>query len=425
LAGFLLLATLFLSACAEIMTIPTIQSSQNGTWVAFLTSREFASRFHLQVVNLENGQVMDIGTEGDQQGAFAWHPNRAELAYFNLSADGVPSIRLTSLQTPTEGVELLGSLAFPSSFWVNQMAFSPDGNHLAMVVWLLPFGSVIDPNQGYAMNEIQAALYIANLGNGQTHLISPNGVYPTTLAWSPDGAYLAYTAWADDDQDGVVNMTLPANGLWRANRDHFRVFIYNTQDETTFPVGGTDYYYAPAWLSAQRLLLLAIPAPQIDLDLASVVLNPRIVAYDLTTQSAETVVTGSPDEIILSFSLAPDHQKLAYVTLPANADHNTVTTSSTVWLARLDVSGNSQAIYTTDGTTGILDMPLWTPDSTHLFLTTANPPSARRTAFAEFDETIPSQTLVLWDIESGQVVRTLYEGTMTSSMLLQFNLRGN
>jgi Tol biopolymer transport system component len=410
---FILLSVLVLalSACADIYSLPSVAVSSDGQWVSLVASEEFASRFSLKVVNVQDGSVINIGEDGHQQGAFDWHPTLNELAYFNLDADGVPTIRTTSIDTPESGVDIFGALAFPGAFWVNQLAYSPDGTKLAIAALLLPFDAVIDPNQPFSVNDVQGVLYIGDLATGQVENVSPTAVAPTTAVWSPDGSKIAYMAWADDNQDGLINITADPT----AGQDRYRVFTYDVATGETNPINDPSLHSSPTWLDNNQTLAL-VTSP---LDANSG--NNSIISYNLSTQMATPIRPADGQTTVLGINAADDGSQLAFTTVPQGTDMSTVTQASTARVINIDGSGES-AIYTADGTTGILDIPVWSPDGTQLFLSTGNPPSAKLTAFAEHNEDIMPQQLIVIDVNQPDNMRVIYQGTVASTGLLQFNM---
>lgn len=412
ITALFLILTLALAACADIYSLPSVAVSSDGQWVALLASEEFASRFSLKAVNVQDGSVLNIGEDGHQQGAFDWHPSTNELAYFNLDADGVPTIRTTSIGAPSSGVDRFGALAFPGAFWVNQLAYSPDGTKLAIAALILPFGAAIDPNQPFSVNDVQSVLYIGDLETGRIESISPATVSPTTVTWSPDGSKIAYMAWADDNQDSVINIKTDPT----AGQDRFRVFVYNVATGETSPINDPNLHSSPTWLDANQTL--ALVASPLDGNAA----KNSIIAYDTGTQTATTIREADGQTTVLGINAAPDGSRIAFATVAQGVDTSNASQSSTAHVIAVDGSGET-TVFTADGTTGILDVPVWSPDGTHLFLSTGNPPSAKLTAFAEYNEDIPAQQLVVADVNQPDNTRVIYEGTITSTGLLQFNMQ--
>ncbi len=415
---FALSLAIVLSGCAELFAVQNVKVNQDGQWAAFLVSEEFASRFSLKLINTQNGDIANVGAVGSQQGAFDWNPTQPEIAYFNLDDAGVPSVQIATLSNPEIGVEQFGANAFPGSFWVTQMEYSPDGSKLAMSALLLPFGSIIDPNQAPTLSNVQGVLYLADMTTGDLSIVSPNGILPTTLAWSPDGTYIAYTAWADDNQDNLIDFTYdPAVGI-TVGRDHFRTFVYEVATDSTTPVNHPDFYHlSPTWLDGKRLVMIANSSTA-----TSPTPNNSLVVYDVVSQQSATLVAADGQNTIISVVASPDGAKLAYVTIPQGNDLSSVSISSQLFVAQSN-GANPVAIYSIDGTTGILDAAAWSNTSTQIYVSTANPPSAQMTAFAEFDETIEPQRLMVVDVAAPNTVRAIYQGTMTSSTLMHFNVR--
>lgn len=407
-----------LSGCAELFAIQNVKLNNESQWAAFVASEEFASRFSLKLINTQDGSLINVGAEGTQQGAFDWHPTQPEIAYFNLDDAGVPSIQVANLSSPNTGIEQFGANAFPGSFWVTQMEYSPDGSKLAMTALLLPFGSIINPNQAPTLPNVQGVLYLADMTTGDMSIVSPNGILPTTLTWSPDGSYIAYTAWADDNQDNLIDFTYdPAVGI-NVGRDHFRTFIYEVATDNTTPVNHPDFYHlSPTWLDGQRLVLIANSATA-----TTPTPNNSLIVYDVISQQSATLVPADGQNTIMSVVASPDGSKLAYVTIPQGSDLSSVSIPSQLFVAQSN-GANPVAIYAADGTTGVLDAATWSNDSTQVYISTANPPSAQLTAFAEFDETLEPQRLIVVDVAAPNTIRAIYQGTMTSSGLMHFNVR--
>ncbi|MCB9436216.1 MAG: hypothetical protein H6673_04380 [Anaerolineales bacterium] len=456
-----LILTLALSGCLDLFTIPSISVSNDNQWVAFLTTGgDNLDQMTLQAVNLNDGSIVAVGEEGSNQGAFDWNPTATEIAYYNLAADGTPSVRVSDLSDA--GQEALGVFAFPRNFWVTQMAYSPDGNWLALAVILLPEDFIMTPDSDSSIEGVvtESALYLANLADGTvTAASNPGELTISTVAWSPDGAKVAFTAWKDGNGDGTIDSS--GAGIMEAMfgaGDITDIYVYDiaSQSITAFDDGNMNL--SPDWLGPNTLVYSAYVLNFMSPDVGTLAIN----SYDLTSSTSTTLVAGSESASFLSVSASPDGSKIAYIQSPEGGDsmmmggfEGDMGTEPTeeapaepiqVIVANADGS-NPTVVYETPGDGLPFDVPVWSQDGAWLFLSNGNPlgsvvgsmSSAFATGFTEgmedlegmegvegvdelegVGEMLPTQMIVAIDLNDSANTKVVYEGSIASPALMQF-----
>ncbi len=432
-----LMLILALSGCLDIFALPNVAVSTDGQWAAFLQMNMMDNDMALYGVNVNDGSQVRIGAEGDWQGAFDWHPDQAQIAYYNVSADGAPTIRVSDIGNPSEGTDAFGAFAFPGPFWATQIAYSPNGQYLAISAIMLPEGTNlrgdVDLFSGPDdMMETQGAVYLADFNNGTVTAISdPDAVFPSTLEWSPDSNKIAYVGWYDGNEDG--NIDFSGAGMFEAMfgaGDIADVYVYDVGSQSTSAIDDGNLNYSPSWLNDSSLAYVSFV-----LNLTSPEQGVNIKAYDVNGGNTSLLVEGG-DNSILGVSASPDGSQIAYISSPSSSDEMMTggvdeggeTEPVNLMVANADGS-DARLVFQGDENTPFVDVPVWSPDGSTLFVSSANPLMSMFGGLAvgldeEFGgedatEDLNLQQLTLINVASGEAT-VLYEGGMASSGIIHF-----
>ena len=407
-----LLLAAILTGCVDLFTLPSASISSNDQWLAVLTTDVEGSRTNLRAINITDGLTTPIGDTFDQQGAFDWHPITQEIAYYNLSFDGVPSIKVQDMSSPDNfGIDLFGVFAFPRPFWITQLAYSPDGNYLAMSTILFPDGTdliTVDITQ----TSTEAAMFIADLDAGTVTAITNIGErFPSTLAWSPNSSNLAYTAWMDINGDGSPY----------GEGDTPSIFVYDVATQNTIHIEG--YTVSPTWVDATQLVYI-----DYEIDTATDSASTSIQSFNITDNSSQNLIQSTNKFLYTAVSASPDGTLLAIL---GTADQSETLLADTfdieqdlvqvapdhIFIANANGS-NLMDIYAPLPTDILfLDIPVWSNDGLSLYISSANPIGIATASFPISDdvETIPQQRIVAIDVATPSNYQTIYEGLITSS----------
>lgn len=430
--SMILLTTL--TGCFDLLGFPNIGVSHDDNWVAYLAIEPESEDdlYQLRAVNLADGTVINF-SEPDQQGAFAWHPSENRIAYYNAGADDTLSIRISSIDDPTIGEDVVGSFSFPTDFFVTQMAFSPDGTQLAMSV-ILSEDELFDDTEEETESSAEAptfdaAVYIANLSDGSiTQVTRPGEFFPSIVTWSPAGSYLAFLAWTDSNGDGFIDISGEEN---ESGGDITSVSVYDVATQAVTTIGdGTTSDLSPTWLDDSTLAYVALNL---------VAISPTegffIRGYDATTNSTTELATFADlGAVTLAISASPDGNQVAFVGLPiinAEAPEDAPPPPAPVYIYDI-ASGELQAVYEyvfdaalySDSDAPIMDVPVWTQDGESLIVAFGNPLSSLLFTFAAgfdteaIDSEMPALPVLLIDIATGETT-TLTTEPLGSSGLLQ------
>lgn len=444
LAGlsFILLTTL--TGCFDLLAIPNIGVSADDDWVAYLSydAESEESLFQLRAVNTTDGRIISF-SEADEQGAFAWHPDENRIAYYNYTPDETTTIRISSVDDPSTGEDIIGSFAFPSNWFVTQMAFSPDGNQLAMTVILSEDQIISDIESEETVSSarelgLTAALYIANLADGSVNQItSPNELFPSLLTWSPTGSYIAYVGWIDGNEDDYIDVS--GSSFTETGGDTTTIGVYDVAANTTTTISdGATLDLSPTWIGEATLAYIIVNPATINLDNAF-----YIRAYDASTSSSlDLFDINDLGVLALGINASPDGNKLAFVGLEPDdpslmGDDTTEDESGPALPAPIYVldiaSGELQLVYeyqfdpelfTSDDSGGMaLDVPVWTQDGTGLIIASGNPLTTlllgATLSFGgqETSPTTPSLPAILVDLETGEATTIITEPIGSSGFL--------
>ena len=401
-----------LTGCIDLFALPNVSQSSDGQWLTVLIADEQGAHTNLKAINLINGSTIPIGDSFDRQGAFDWHPTTQEIAYYNLSFDGVPSIKVTDISSPDNfGIDLFGVFAFPRPFWITQLAYSPDGNFMAMSTILFPDGTdLLNVDISQVMTE--ATLYLADLSMGTVTAISTIGErFPSTLVWSSDSNNLAYTAWIDSNGDGNPYGAdeMPSS------------FVYNLAAQNTLNIG--DNTVSPTWLDTTHIAYIVY-----SIDPTSNTASTSIQSFDITDNTSQTLIPADNQFLYTAVAASPDGSQLAILgtinqssmILDESFDieqHQFQTESDHIFIAAADGT-NIRDIYAPLLTEiRFLDVPVWSNDSSTLYISNANPIGVGTASFSDTTtvEDIPQQRIIAINLDALDNLQSIYEGPMTSS----------
>jgi Tol biopolymer transport system component len=422
-----------LSGCVDLFALPNVAVSSDGQWVAFLIPEASGAATipSLKALNVNDGTLLDIGFEGDYQGAFDWHPTTSEIAYYNVSFDGTPTIKVSDINSDPAGLDYFGPFAFPRPFYVTQLAYSPDGTRLALSVILFPDGADLRSigSVTFDMASAQAAVYVAELSAGTVTAVTElGGLFPSTLAWSPDGSKIAFAAWADGNGDGLIDVSgaglrdvvsgIPA--------DLAGVYVVDAGGGAVNKLSGDNLVLSPTWLDNSTLAAISL-----RLDAGTGSGGTDIVAFNVADGSSSILVPGNDRETFTTVSAAPDGSKIAYTAAAIGVatligDDQLSDERAPTRIMVSDLNGEPAAVYEDIGEFGTTDVPVWSPDGSRLFITAAHPFAALLGMVAAHDPSAATaqQQIVLVDLSAPGAGRMIYEGPQTTSGLAQYSLFG-
>lgn len=439
-----IMLTLALSGCLDLFGLPSVSISDDNQWVAFLSMSETAETQTLQAVN-QDGTIVVLGNVTDIQGAFDWHPGTSSLVYYNLAAEGTPSVRLVDVNDPAGVTELFGVFAFPGPFWVTQMDYSPDGSRLAMSVILFAEGidlsrTGLEGDQSLTGN---GALYIADVNSGSVlPITTPGEIFPSTFAWSPDSSKITFTAWSDENGDGIIDTSGSDLIDFTGTRvlDLANVYVYDFASQSTISAPGEGLLnFSPTWLDKTSI---AYTSFLLDLSGQGGELS-SLMALDTASGTTRTLVAGDAQAALsyTSVAAAPDGSKIAYVIVP---DQGTLSVSiegenveqndpvpagpSQIVVANPDGS-DARVVYELPAEMQGADVPVWSSDSQSLYITNSNPiflftavNSVETTPEGDDASTQTGlfvQRLIRISVDGSSEPEVLYEGQMGSGGLMQ------
>lgn len=372
-----LVSAFFLAGCLEVLSIPTLSLSADGEKLAFLVQDNSGQSMSLQVLNLDDGALQTIGDSETMKGAFDWHPSQMSLAYVEITAEQTSNIQVRELSGEAVTISEL-----PQGFWVNQLAYSPDGRLIALSVSVLPEGTearqLLDSSTD--LNPVAAQVLLLELATGEiTEIASEEVGDSPSLDWSPDGGRFAFAF------DGRVYTYELYMGLGEAA-------LLNWEDNLSLR--------SPSWLTDSKLIVLSAPDP--DGEGPS---ETEIVMVDLNSGNGQswTVAGGTAAP-----TAAPDGLHIAYLEGRASSDpelSNDGYATATTTVMLLDVR-EAAAVPIAVGIS--LDRPLWSADSQTLYISNGN-------AFSMFGGN--QRQIFAVDVESG-ATEPIYEGAIATSSLL-------
>lgn len=405
-----LILAVVLTGCIDLFALPNLSVSSDNQWLAVLVTDEQGTNTHLQAISLNDGTTLTIGDPFDQQGAFDWHPTTQEIAYYNLSFDGVPSIKVQDMSSPDNfGIDLFGVFAFPRQFWITQLAYSPDGNHMAMSAILFPDGTdllTVDISQ----TSTEAAVYLADLSMGNVTAITNIGdKFPSTFAWSPDSSNLAYTAWTDSTGDGNPYSI----------DDTLSTFVYNLATQNTTLIGENSL--SPTWLDVTQVAYISYL-----IDSTTNTALTSIQSYNINDNTSQTLTPPDDQYLYTALAASPNGSQIAILGTinqtnimldeSFNIEQDLIQTAPDhIFIANTDGT-NLQDVYAPLPTDIMfLDVPVWSNDSSTLYISSANPIGIFTAPFSGSTTDNVRQRIIALNLATPETPQILYEGTITSS----------
>src|SRR5687768_6589002 len=125
--AFFLGIALLLGGCLEVLSIPTISLNSDASMMAFLVESDEGESTSLHILNIALATSIEFGNPDTMKGAFDWHPSEERLAYIEIQEDPKISLQIADMEGEAEILTV-----FPDNSWVNQLAWSPDGNTIAV-----------------------------------------------------------------------------------------------------------------------------------------------------------------------------------------------------------------------------------------------------------------------------------------------------
>ncbi|PJF40925.1 MAG: hypothetical protein CUN55_12200 [Phototrophicales bacterium] len=418
-----------LTGCFDLFGFPNVRVSHNDTWVAYLATDLDADQdlYQLSAVNLVDGTVIRF-SEGDEQGAFAWHPTEDKIAYYNVATDGTTSIRVSTVDNPSTGEDVIGSFAFPSNWFVTQMEYSPDGTQLVMSV-ILSQGELFNEESSSSTEELNTAIYVANLDDGSvTPITTPGEYFPSIVTWNPSGTHVAFVAWADANNDGYIDVS---GEIAEETFDITQVGIYNVATNEIEIISESGVVaLSPTWIDDSTLGYIALNPLSLSPESALV-----IRGYDISSATTSNLFSAGDLGIgLLGMSASPDGSRLAFVGLSLDdsggeTDEDAPAVPAPIYVLEI-ASGELKLVYEysldSEGSSGdtsiLIDVPVWTQDSSSLIITSANPLAAIAAGFATaFSDEVENPVIlptIIVDIESGEA-QTITTELIGSSGIVQ------
>lgn len=398
------LMSVSLTGCFDLFGLPNTSVSSNGEWLAFLTgSFEETEDWSLTAVNVETQEQVVFDIEGADEGAFDWHPDGEQLAFFSAISDEESNVEaaglyLANVASPTEVTTITEDL---ENVFVTQLAFSPDGTQLAFTALTSPQEGQLATDFGQGEGgegdplELDAALYLVNVETGEIRQVTDvERLFPSVLAWSPDSAKIAFTAWNDGNEDGLIDFS--GAGLESFPGDTLGVYYYVIADDTVTRVSAeSSLGLSPSWLNDNTIIyanLNFFGLSTNDPDALS------INSYDISTDTDSTIASGSMlGTGTLAVSASPMGDRIAFVGLGLEeaaglegGDEEEPPQPGRIFVMDADGS-NVEMVYEIAPPEGsdndiLLDVPVWSNDGSMLFISAGNPFGSLSTLFSGFGE---------------------------------------
>ncbi len=437
LVTFSLVMVFSLSGCLDLLGVPGVAVSPDGSQLYFLsgsfTEGEDSSTLIFSSATL-NGQATAIG---NSIGNFAVNPVTGEAVY-NAFDEASEASSIVVVDSAGNSRTLVSSESSPNRLVVTMMDFSQDGSKLAMTAVTIPPEVDLDtldsedtiPPEVLAL--IKSVVYIVDMTSGAlTPVSNPDTQWANTLDWSPNGQLIAYNAWSDTNGDGRIDtlggLSSTMTGDMSGAGDLSQVHIYSLADSSTTSVTSTATTYHPVFLSDSQLAYLSA-------DFAMMMFGGglSINVYDIASGASNQVYQSAGQ--IMGMALSPDGTQVAWTQLAADA------TSGMMGGETTDESENAPAeLYVADLTFasprlvatipndfGLVDAPVWMPDGSGVFITStsifATVISSLGSMFSDMGESfdvtpepgteeIPVQNITYIRISDGSAM-VVYEGTL-------------
>lgn len=366
---------LLLGGCLEVLSIPSISLNSDASMMAFLVESDEGQSMALHLLSIDSGRSIEFGNPDTMKGAFDWHPSEPRLAYIEIQEDYKSTLQIADIDGEAEEIMVL-----PDYAWVSQIAYSPDGNTIALSLGMLPpetdLGQLLDFTVDFNPSEVRVILVDVATGEA-LEIVREEPGQTASLAWNPSKNQLAYGF----------------NG---------HVYVYDMSDEKTTEIRWADFLSlrSPSWLNDNTLLMLS--AADLEGEGPD---ETEIVRYDMLTTEYEGWLVGLGSAVPTA---SPNGQYIAYLEGSQSPDpelssQGYATAAVTVMLLDIE-AGSIVPLYV-----GVaLDRPVWSPDSETLYISNGN-------AFSMSVDN-PRQIFAV-DVATG-AASPVYEGALATSSLL-------
>jgi hypothetical protein len=435
-------ALTFLSGCVDLFAVPGVGVSPDGSTLYFLASdmltSESSSDSPIASAQFSSAPLGGTATViGQSAGAFAVNPVSGDVAFTSgTNVEGeVPQLQIQLVSGGT-AAPFLGADAFGGAVVIpTEMAFSPDGNWLAITGVSIPadpafYTSTSDTMTPEQLAQIDGVLYLVDVAGASATLISdPATTWVNTIAWSPNGQTLAFNGWIDSNGDGTIDASGGITGMMGSmggmtgeggelslealTPDLSRIFLYNVGDGSIAPIETDTISVAPEFLSDSQLAYIS--AASVDMGGSG-----GVTVYDISAGTSTSVY--SSINTVTGVALSPDGSQVAWTEISTDDEGN-----STSYLLVSDTSFSSPQQFDIGTEFLMADAPVWMPDgsgvlvtSTNIFssiisqLTTGMMAGFSEVVTPEPGTTLPSQGVKLVSLPGGEV-SWVFQGSMINS----------
>ncbi|MBZ0306274.1 MAG: hypothetical protein K8I82_09425 [Anaerolineae bacterium] len=436
IVAFSLVMVFSLSGCLDLLGVPGVAVSPDGTTLYFLeggfAEEDGSSSLVFSSAVLNSAPV----AIGNSIGNFAVNPVTGEAVY-NAFDEATETSSIMIVDSAGNSRTLVAPDASPNRLIVTMMDFSNDGSKLAMTAVSIPPEVDLntldseDPIPPEVIALIKSIVYLVDPASGTlTPISNPDTQWANTLNWSPNGQLLAYNAWADTNGDGRIDTLGGLGGMMSGEMsgasDLSQIHIYSVADGSTTTVSSTAAVYSPVFLSDSQLGYMSA-------DMAMMMFGGGlgIDVYDIASGTSSQVYQASGQ--IMGMALSPDGTQVAWTQLSAEATSGAMggeSGDSENAPAELYIADTTFAsprlIATLPNDFGLMDAPVWMPDGSGVFITStsifASVISSLGSMFSDMGESfnvtpepgteeVPTQTITYVRISDGSTM-VVYEGTL-------------
>ena len=442
-ALFLLVA----SGCVDLLAVPGIALSSDGTQIYFLGgdfnmsslgssgSSDSSSIMNLMSANMGDGTSKIIVAGDDQTliSAFATNPTNGDLAYMTTTKAGETSITIMGADGSSR--QLVSKEGFGGMASGTMMEYSPDGSKLALTGLLLPpdiaplmlenDSSDLTPEQ---IAKIKNVAWLINVGDGSVKTISnPDTERANTLTWSPSGNLIAYNAWVDSNDDGTIStsggISIPgASAAAPTVGDASEIHIYDVGSGSTTTIPSQNISFAPEFFTDSTIGFISF-------DSSALMGGGNVVISTADVSGGQPNTFYQTSNLVTGMRVSPDGSQVAWAEVVSGGGAGA--SSGQMPPAQIFVSPTSSATPNQVAElTGafLVDVPVWSPDnkallisSTNIFSTIIGSMSGMMSGLstdttASSTPTVTPQQVTRIDLDSGKT-KVVYEGGMLNSGL--------